>query len=289
MNAKNRNRVPEGVPTGGQFATERRGEAPLATLASQPVGDSLTARRRAAEQAFDDNPLSLDPDHTRTTLEVARVQRDEAQQQLDEALAEWRGLPEDSDDRHTAQEKVHAASAVLTHRRQLVGSATFRHAAAGDGALEELVEQMRESTGGRFHGSFSHAEAGFSISRHDLYAHAPRIREALASARQLGVGEGSRPISMHEARKVLAKSVTARRVNLQVAPGQQAERVTFDTLKTSRGEVPVVRDESGGVLADPLTSMPWEAAGQVHQDARGNIIITEGGSHLPSVAYMPEN
>jgi hypothetical protein len=40
-NAQNRRRTPAGVPAGGQFATERRGESSFSTLHAQPVGDQI--------------------------------------------------------------------------------------------------------------------------------------------------------------------------------------------------------------------------------------------------------
>lgn len=41
MSTQNRNRTPAGVPAGGQFATERRGESSFNTLHHQPVGDQV--------------------------------------------------------------------------------------------------------------------------------------------------------------------------------------------------------------------------------------------------------
>lgn len=265
-NHSNRNRVPEGVPTGGQFAAERRGESTLTSLTAPTTAEpSLAERRQAAEEAFDANPLDLDPKHTRALLEAARADRDGAQGRLDE---------------YRAQER-------LMRLRGAVGSAVFRHGASGPEAMKELEAQMQESAGGQGRGSFRHADTGYELRLDDLYTHSPRMRRAFAQARGMGIGEDSTQISLNEAKRRLAPGTRARRVDLTGARREAVSQVSFDELRTSRGATTVIRDSRGQVLNEAIVGPSWATPRRAHLDRHGNIIITDGDSHMPNVAYQP--
>jgi hypothetical protein len=270
---QNRSRTPAGVPTGGQFATERRGEAGLSTLAGQPaaVEDDPIERGRAARAAFDANPLDLNPQHARTLLEEARSDLAATRRRIRELDATYDQLSLADDRRRQVLDELRDTEDAAQTKKWTAASAAVRHAASGDEGMAELLEEMDASDRERLD------EVGLSIHPTILQQQALHMRQSVAAARADGIGEGSQPISQAQARRSLPVGTRVRRTYLQAA--RDAPTKVVITSQSSYQQVSTNADGGETVLG-------WVGT-RAHQDAAGNIIVTSEHG-LPFVAFRPE-
>lgn len=269
---QSRSRVPEGVPTGGQFAAERRGESTTSTLAQPPRALGVAEQRQAAREAFDANPLDLDPVHTRTILDQRREELAEARARVAELNAEYDRLALADDARREVLDRLRAAEDDLPTKRWAATSAAVRHAASSDEAMAEVLGEMRDQDP-------EHLRAvGLEIHPTILQQEAHRMRASIDSARDQGIGEGSHPVSQAEARRTLPAGTPVTRTYLQKAPAGVPSEVTIAKQNSYQQ---ITQDSDGNEVV-----LGW-AGTRTHRDAGGTIIVSSEHG-VPFVAFRPE-
>lgn len=273
--AQNRNRVPEGVPTGGQFAASRKSESGASTLA--PAEQDMIAWYTKLQEIRSDeeprpshslppeviaDPLSEDRDRTRRRAEDARA-RSEAIHDL-------------------AAGTVHAGLAHQRHEEQRRARhsalhATVLHAAAHDEDYERIrdeVDTLPESD------PAAARAAGLDEHPAHFTARVVKARRILDWASSHGIGQNAVEASREDLPTILPE-------------GQQVERADFSATTPTRmtvsghsdgGDTSYLVSDGSDPAQVGYTDEHWGGACLVRDD-QGNLIALDEETGAPRVIY----
>lgn len=267
MTAQQQNRVPRGVPVGGQFAEGTHGEPEL----TYPEFDGSQDRPLPGPS----HPLVLTSDYTRDAMMAGRARVDGVHKQIGDVEQQIDELPLADPSFHTLNERRRDLEAELSDASNDARTLMGRHAMTEAGMSEVLAEIHSESID-----EDAKSRYGLTIHPTILENAAAHMTRGYEEASANGIGNNCRHIPAALARRRLPKDAKVSRVYLT---GQSAgTKTTGLTVVGQSAYAQRVEDSSGRA-----SYLGW-TGNRVLEDDNGNLLICDGND-VPFVAYTPED
>ena len=274
--AQNRRRDPEGIPTGGRFATERRGETGLSTLgqpsdtiewfaslAAAPMPPRAEEPHQVSPRDIAD-PLSSDRERNRGRLIRAREMAEEAERELTESPAE------DSVERLGQEQKAVAARLSARH------AAVIRAANHEDDYVElrDEIDDLQASD------PEYAATVGLGGHPTDFTSRTTWATKTLEWARGHGMGQNTREVTQNEVARQLQAGTRVERADFTA---HEPDTFTVHGHSDDQSSMYLIQDGKNPDR-DGYTREQWGRACLVEDD-QGNIFALDESTGAPRAIY----